>query len=427
MTSVQDKTGDEYTPKHVVIVGAGIVGVSTAIWLQRAGVKVTLVDAAGPAAGASQGNAGVLSAASVVPVTVPGLLAKVPGMLATADKPLFVRWRYLPKLMPFLFKYLKHANPADVSRIAQSLAQLLHDTADQHAALCDGLNAARYVEPGDYLFGYADRAAFEADSLGWDLRRKHNYEFEQLDASALATYDPVLGGRFGYAVRCPGHGRISDPGAYVRSLADSVVAEGGAIERASVSDIHVSDGGVRGVKTSAGDIDADGVVLAVGVWSGELARKINIKVPIEAEGGYHLEFVNPNIVPRSPTMVASGKFVMTPMDGRMRCAGVLEFAGINEKRNATALELLKKNTRALLPELEYDRIDEWMGFRPAIADSIPLIGAVGGVRNLWTGFGHHHVGLSAGPKTGRWLAGLISGSPPSDNISAFSPTRFQRR
>ncbi|MFK7966580.1 MAG: NAD(P)/FAD-dependent oxidoreductase [Burkholderiaceae bacterium] len=410
---------------HVVIIGAGMVGVSCALWLQRAGHRVTLLDPRGPAGGASQGNAGVLAAGSVVPVTVPGLLGKAPGMLLDKAAPLFVRWSYLPKLLPFLARYLRHGNVRDVNRIADALTHLLHDAYDQHMALAAGTGAEKYLSPGDYVFAYPDRAAYENDAFGWSIRRAHEVEFEEMAPDRIAEYDPLLAGRAGFAVRCGNHGRVSDPGEYVRTLAQHVVSQGGRLIETSVKDIRIENGQATGVITETEPIEANHVVLTSGVWSGELAQRLGLKVPMEAEGGYHIEWVNPTMAPRSPTMVAAGKFVLTPMDGRLRSAGVLEFGGINDKRTQAALNLLKTQTKALLPELSCDRVDEWMGFRPAPADSIPLIGPTGAVQNAWVGFGHHHVGLTSGPKTGRWLAQLIDKTLPAAELSAFSPDRFR--
>ena len=168
-------------------------------------------------------------------------------------------------------------------------------------------------------------------------------------------------------------------------------------------------------------------MLASGIWSGPLARKLGIAVPMEAERGYHVEFVGASPVPRSATMVAAGKFVLTPMDGRLRSAGIVEFGGLDPARSRRPLELLKRQTRALLPDMTFERTEEWMGFRPSTADSLPLIGAAPRAGNVWCGFGHQHVGLTAGPKTGRLLAALISHEHPNVDLAPFAPDRFTAR
>lgn len=411
--------------KTVAIAGAGIVGISCAIWLQRAGYDVIVIDREGPAGGASYGNAGVLASGSIVPVTVPGLWKKAPGMLLDRKSPLFLRWSYIPKLLPFLRSYLGSAK--NIEAISDGLLALLHDAADQHIALAKGTEAQRFVEEGDYVFGYDSRAAYEADSFGWNLRRKRNVEFEEMDAGRLAEYDPAMAGRFGFAVRCPHHGRVSDPGEYVKALARQVEKDGGKFIKAEVSGVVLEDGEATAFKTSVGDIEANHIVIATGVWSGPLMKKLGASVPMESERGYHIEFVNPSIVPRSPLMVASGKFVLTPMDGRLRCAGIVEFGGLAAPPSEAPFELLKSKTLEILPELTYERIDRWMGHRPSTTDSLPVIGALGGANNIWSAFGHQHVGLTAGPKTGRWIAQLIGGETPNFDLAIFSPNRFNKK
>ncbi len=411
-------------PKTVAIIGAGIVGISTAIWLQRVGHKVTVIDREGPATGTSYGNAGILAASSVVPVTVPGLLRKAPGYLFSKDGPLFLRWSYLPKLLPFLVKYLRHGNVADVERIADGLTLMLQDTAEQHVAAAEGTGAERFITVGDYLYGYRDKAAFDGDAFGWNIRAARGFEFEEMDADALAAYDPALADRFGFGVRCPNHGHISDPGEYVKALAAHVEREGGTFIVAEATDIAIDNGNARGVVTSQGLIAADDVVVTTGAWSGPLMTRLGLKVPLESERGYHIEFINPSIRLKAPVAVAASKFVVTPMDGRMRCAGIIEFGGLTAPPSTGPRDLLKRQTLELFPDLTYDRIDEWLGHRPSTTDSLPAIGAVGEFGNVWSGFGHQHIGLTGGPKTGRWLAQMISGQNPNVDLAAFTPGRF---
>ncbi|EFL87903.1 FAD-binding oxidoreductase [Ahrensia sp. R2A130] len=417
--------------QHVVIIGAGIVGVSAGIWLLRAGVKVTVIDPNGPAGGTSYGNAGVLAASSIIPVTAPGLMATAPKYLMDPKSPLFMRWSYLPKLLPFLTKYLPYAREDRTRKIADGLAAVLHDTADQHVAVSKGTGAENYVDVGDYLFGYDSEAAFHADKFSWDIRTDHGFEFEPMDETAIAAFDPFMAGRFPFAVRCPNHGRITDPGAYVKALAAHLESEGATFVSEAVSDVVVENGTAKGVTTDSGTIDADAVVLATGIWSKPLAEKLGVSVPMEAERGYHMEFIDPPVMPKAPVMVASKKYVLTPMGqgqtSRLRCAGIVEFGGLSPDKSSAPLDLLRENTLALVPELGDCETTDWMGFRPSTSDSLPVIGATPSASNVFTGYGHQHVGLTAGPKTGRWIAGLITGDVPNADLAAFSPTRFNRR
>lgn len=409
--------------KNILVIGAGIVGIATALWLQRDGHTVTLIDKVGPGAGASQGNAGVLASGSLVPVTVPGLLKKAPRMLMSKNQPLFLKWGYLPKLIPFLFKYMKNANAKSAEQISKGLSQLLHDAPDQHLALANGTEAAQYIGTDDYLFGYANEAAFAADRFGWGLRERRGVDFDELNASELADYDPNLKGRFGYGVKCKNHGRIKDPGAYVSKLAEYFLTEGGVLLRKEIIGFDIKDRHCKGVLTVDGSIKADTYVLTTGAWSSVWQKELGVTIPMESERGYHIEFVNPSITLRSPLMVAGGKFVVHSMEGRMRCAGVIEFGGLNNPASSAPIKLLKKQMADLFPEMTYDRIDEWMGHRPATADSLPVIGASPNAANIFLGYGHQHIGLSGGPKTGRWLAKLASGVPINTDLSAYAADR----
>lgn len=418
-----DANLESFASQNVIVIGAGIVGVSTALWLQRDGHTVTLIDKEGPSAGASSGNAGVLSSGSLVPVTVPGLFGKAPKMLFSPNQPLFLKWSYVPKLIPFLWKYMSHANAKSVERISNGLSQLLHDAPDQHLALAKGTDAEKYIDTVDYLFGYADEAAFKADSFGWGVRERRGVTFAQLDADEMVDYDPNLKGRFGYGVQCKNHGRIKDPGAYVKKLAEYFATNGGTILIKDVKGFDIKDDHCTGIITADGPVVADTYILTTGAWSSAWEKALGITVPMESERGYHIEFVNPSITLRSPLMVAGGKFVVNSMDGRMRCAGVIEFGGLDAPASKAPIKLLKKQMADLFPDLTYDRIDEWMGHRPATADSLPIIGVSPKADNVFLGYGHQHIGLSGGPKTGRWLAKLATGTPMNTDLSAYAADR----
>jgi len=410
--------------RHVIVIGAGIVGVATALSLQGEGHDVTLIDRAGPGEGASFGNGGVLAACSVVPVTVPGLLRKAPRMLFDPRQPLFLRWRYLPRLLPWLARYMAHANARDTRRIAGALAPIIGDSLADHQALAAGTPAARWIVPSDYLYIYRDRAHFEGDTFGWEIRRAHGFAWEELEGADFHAYDPAFSNDLGFAVRLPGHGRISDPGRYVKDLAAHAEAQGARLLTAEITDIAQENGRVTGVRAGGETLPCDAVALCTGAWSGPLARKLGVAVPLESERGYHLEFLEPSVMPRAPVMVASGKFVATPMDGRLRLAGVVEFGGLDAPASKAPLELLRRNARAAFPRLDWRETREWVGHRPAPADSIPLIGAAPGLDGAYLGFGHHHIGMTGGPKTGRLLAQIIAGRQPNIDLTPYSPARF---
>lgn len=411
--------------KPVVIIGAGIVGVSTALWLQRDGHDVTLVDKAGPAEGTSFGNGGVLASCSIVPITVPGLLLKAPRMLLDPGQPLFLKWSYLPKLVPWLLKYLSFGTVEAVKRRAAALHHIIGDSLADHQALARGTPAEKWIVPADYLFLYNSRANYEADAFGWSVRKENGVEWDTLEGDAFREYDPTFGPEISFAARMGDHGRISDPSLYVKDLAAHVVANGGKLITAEVTDIVRENGAVTGVRAGGETIDCGAAVLAAGVWSGPLAKKLGLNVPLESERGYHVELWEPSAMPRSPVMVASGKYVATPMEGRLRLAGIVEYGGLDAPPSKAPFELLYNNIKSAIPGISWKETTEWMGHRPAITDSIPLIGECPSVKNAYCGFGHDHVGLTGGPKTGRILAQLISGLAPNIDLAPYAPSRFQ--
>lgn len=410
--------------KRVAVIGAGIIGVSTAIHLQRNGHEVVLIDKTGPAGETSFGNGGILVSSGVVPVNAPGLIKNAPGMLLRRDSPLFMHWPYLPKMLPWLLQYMRRANARDTRLVARALTPLLHDSIGQHRALAQGTSAEKWLQESDYVFVYNDQAAFNKDAFGWSLRREMGFSWDEMDAKQFAEYEPIFQGQNKFAIRLKDHGIVRDPGEYVSDLVNHVEQQGGELIIAEFEDVVATQGRVTAVKTSEGLIDCDTVVIAAGVWSKNLIEKLDLKIPMETERGYHIELINPSQMPLNGLMLAAGKFVITPMHGRIRCAGIVEFGGLETPAQDAPLQLLKKHITELFPELKYDRIDEWMGHRPAPADSIPFIGPTKNMPDVYAAFGHHHVGLSAGPRTGQLVADMISGRKPDIDIQPYRTDRF---
>jgi D-amino-acid dehydrogenase len=411
--------------QRIAVVGAGIVGVSCALHLQRLGARVTLIDRQDPGDvdAASYGNGGILARCAVVPVATPGILLKAPSMLFSADGPLFLRWSYLPRLLPWLVPYLRSSSRKNVEHIARHLTPLLFDSVDEHRALAQGTDAGRWVRSCDYLYLYESRDAFQRDAYGWSLRRENGYEWDTLQGDAIRDFDPALSPKYEFAVVLKDHGMIADPGRYVGDLAKGFAAAGGEVVRADIKRVDTGDGGVV-LRTDSDDIEADKAVIAAGAWSDLLAAKLGANVPLESERGYHLELVNANKEPLVPVMDAARKFVAAPMHGALRLAGVLEFGGLDAPASNGPTNLLLRGAKAMLPGLEYEAKRTWMGHRPAPVDSLPVIGPAPASRQVYFAYGHHHVGLTAGPKTGRIVAQHVMGLQSNVDLDAYRCDRF---
>ena len=409
--------------RHVVVIGAGIVGVSTAIWLRRAGAQVTIIDRASPGTGTSHGNAGVLAASGVAPVTGPGLLRKAPFMLLDHDVPLYLRLSYLPRLLPWLVKYMGYANDADTRRISAALAPIVSDSVEQHKSLTADLGLSDWVTDSDYVFAYRQRADFDAEAYTWALRAQAGFSPQLIEGAGVRDYEPALGSEITCLATLKDHGFIRDPGGYVAALAHAFEQAGGKVMQAEVKDFDLTGGTVTAVQTTQGTVPCDDIVLATGVWSKPLMAKLGLNVPLESERGYHVIFEDATGGPSRPIMIASGKFVATPMAQGVRCAGILEFGGLEAGPSKAPLALLRRQAKAAFPNLKAANEIEWLGHRPAPTDSLPLIGQVGTSR-VYTAFGHHHIGLTGGPKTGRLIAGMIMGQPTNTDMKPYHPQRF---
>lgn len=410
--------------RRVVVIGAGIVGVSTAVHLQRDGHDVTLLDRQPPGEATSFGNAGIVACSSMVPVTVPGLLGKVPGYLLDPDSPLYLRWRYLPKLMPWLIPYLRRGTAGKAAEIAAHLAPIVSDAVEQHRQLAEGTTAAKWLVDSEVLYAYANRTAFEADAFAWNLRRENGFRWEVFDRKQLLDFEPILGPKIQCGILLRDHATVRYPSFYVKDLAAHFVSQGGSLVAGEAEDVLLTDGRVSAVVTSEGRLACDAAVIAGGAWSARLTARIGLKTPLESERGYHIELSNPNITPRCPVALASGKFFATTMAEGLRCAGLVEFGGLDAPASKKPFAMLKRRIKELFPKLVYEEAREWMGHRPAPIDSLPFLGEAPGRRGLYCAFGHHHIGLTGGPKTGRLVADLISGRKPNLDLAPYRVDRF---
>ena len=410
--------------KTIIVIGAGIVGVSTAIWLQRSGFKVTIIDQKGPATGASHGNAGILAASSIIPVPNPSLIKKLPFYLLSKDSPVFFKMSYLPKMFPFLISYLSKSNLREVNKYAERMTPLIFDTVCQHKSLAKGTGAEKFISYQDYCFGYETEKNFLNDKKVWKLRQKHGLPFEVVNGNEFSNFDPFYKDLFDVIVKCKNHGKINDPGLYVKTLCDHFLSQGGELIISKVNDISSKNLNDVIVKIESDTLIANKIVVATGAWSKKILKKFKIKMPLESERGYHVEYVEPNFYPKVPMMLTSKKFVITPMDGRIRVAGLVEFAGLKTLKRKPPLNLLKNKIKDLFPNLECKEKIEWLGHRPALVDSLPMLGYLDKNKQILVAFGHQHLGLTAGAKTGRIVSDLIIGNDIKLKISNYRPNRF---
>ena len=410
--------------RNVTVVGAGVIGMCVASYLQRMGASVTVLDPIEPGRSCSFGNAGALSPGACVPVATPGILKQVPKWLTDPSAPLIVRWSYLPWVLPWLIRFVKASRTREAECSAAALSALLRPVFDNYRPLLEDAKAGDLVRREGQLYVYETEAAYQADAFGWELRRRHGAAIEVLSANELREREPALAPFFTKGVVLPEHGHCLDPFGLVQALADSVRRNGGTILVQRVLDVEMGADGARAVVTAAGRHPVETMVVAAGAWSHQLARLLGHHVPLETQRGYHATLRDPSLTPRTSVMWAEKKFLATPMRMGLRFAGTVELAGLDAppdyRRASNLLELGKR----MFPHLSGGEVTRWMGHRPCLPDSVPVIGPSPNVRNVFFAFGHGHLGLSCASTTGRLVAELIMDANPCIDPAPYRIDRF---
>ncbi len=416
---------------RVVVIGAGIVGAASAIELLRDGHAVEIVEPGDPGGeqAASYGNGCWLSPSSVIPMSAPGLWKKVPGYLADPLGPLAIRWAYLPRMLGWLAAFLRAGStPARVRRIAAALRPLVADCPSRHRALAEQAGVGELIRRDGLLYVFPDRSDFEAEKLSWDIRRENGVRWLELDEDQLRQSEPSIDRRYRFGLLVEEGGHCTDPGRYVGALVAHAVALGARLHRTKARGFRIEGGRLRAVRTESGEIAADRAVIAAGAHSRALAREAGDRVLLETERGYHAMIAAPEAFPRHPIMPSDGKMANTMTLNGLRIAGQVELAGLDAAPNWKRAEILRDYALRTYPDLPRDlpasRVKVWMGHRPSTPDGLPCIGVASGCADVVHAFGHGHVGLAAGPISGRLVADIVSGATPVINPAPYDPARF---
>jgi D-amino-acid dehydrogenase len=416
---------------HLVVIGAGIVGAATALEALSAGLRVTIVEPGEPGGeqAASYGNGCWLSPMSVIPPSVPGLWKKIPKFLADPLGPLAIRWAYLPRVAPWLVRYLLAGwTEAKVEATARAIRPLLHDAPALHKALAERAGVARLIERRGLMYVYETRAQFESEAMAWRIRRKLGIGWLELGADEMRQREPELDRRYGFGALVEEGGHCRDPGAYVAALVAQAVAEGAGLRRARATGFRIEGGRLKAVLTDQGEVAADRAVICAGAYSRQLAAAAGSAVPLETERGYHAMILGAEVGPRTPLMPYDGKMSVTLTDRGLRCAGQVEIAGLAAAPNWKRAEILRDHLLRSFPALPRDlpaeRVKVWMGHRPSMPDGLPCIGPAAASADVLLAFGHGHVGLVAGPRTARAVVALLAGQVPELPLEPFRPARF---
>lgn len=417
---------------HVVVIGAGIVGAVTAVELLRDGHEVTILDPGEPGGeqAASYGNGAWFSPSSVLPVTAPRVGRKVPGWLMDPLGPLTIRWRYLPRALPWLRRFVKAGKDwKRVRRLARAMRPLVADCPERHAALAEEAGVGHLVSRTGLMYVFPSRKEFEAEAEGWKIRGEMGVKWLELDEDELRQRVPELDRRYTFGVLIEEGAHCLDPGAYVAALVALAKHRGANVVKGRATGFAFIGPKLRGVETDGAPIACNAAVIAAGARSKALARAVGSRVPLETERGYHAAILDPETGPRIPVMPSDGKMVATMTAGTLRIAGQVEIAGLEAKPNWRRAEALRKVALRTFPGLPRDlpksRVKVWMGHRPSMPDSLPCIGRARDCGNVVLAFGHGHIGLASGAISGRLVADIVSGKKPVIDPAPYSPDRFR--
>ncbi|RKF13568.1 FAD-dependent oxidoreductase [Roseovarius spongiae] len=404
----------------VVVVGAGVVGLSAALEAQARGLSVTVIDREGPAAGASAGNAGAFAFPDILPLASPGILRQAPKWLLDPLGPLSVPVAYAPRLAPWMWRFWRASRPAQVEASTRAQTAMMRLAAETLDSFLERAGLAKMLRREGQLQVYEGAREFEASMPGWDARAAEGVEFRHLTGDEIAEVQPGLSPRFTHAAFTPGWCTIDDPKDYTLALADKVRSNGGEIVIAEATALTPD-----GVRTSVGDLKGR-VVLAAGAHSHHLARTAGVRIPLETERGYNTTLPGNAFDLRQHITFSAHGFVVSRLSSGLRVGGAVELGGLERPPNFARADAMLRKARAFLPGLDASGGTQWMGFRPSLPDSLPAIGTLPGHDNVICAFGHGHLGLTQSTATARIVADLLTGRTPEIDMAPFSPARFAR-
>ena len=408
--------------QSVIVIGSGITGVSCAEELRRSGANVTLIDRvkAGDPTQTSFGNAGILAREGIMPIANPSMLKMIPQILLSPNSPVYLKWSYLAKFSPWALQFIMNGTRPKALPIILALNELIYDTVENHIQLSKNTGAARFIEKGDMTLLFRNRKQFSSDKFANQTRRNLGITWEELSRDKLLDRDPHISKLYQFGLAYKNHGWITNPAAYVSSLAKHFQENGGKILIGEVSKINGNN-----VELKGGIIlKAENIVLATGAWSKNLTSQLGHNIPLQAERGYHLSLKNASHMPPNTYIITDKKFGLTPMDGFLRCAGQSEFAPLEMPPNPKAIKNLRKFLFRLYPKLEYETETIWQGTRPTLPDSLPVIGRSSKNTSVIFAFGGQHLGLTMGPKIGKMVRDIIFERQSNINMKPYSSDRF---
>jgi D-amino-acid dehydrogenase len=408
----------------IIVIGAGIIGVTCALALQRDGHRVRILDRKGVAAEASRGNAGAFAFSDVEPLATPGILRKAPKWLLDPLGPLSIPPAHALPLLPWMLRFWRASWQDRYAAAVAAQAGLMHHSRAALERLIGQAAGEALMRREGQLQVYEGEAAYRASLPAWELRRQHGVRFDLLQSpGALAEIQPGLSPRFTHAGYTPDWMNTVDPAQWTEHLAQQFVAAGGVIEMADIRALRQVEGGIE-IETATGKTRADQVVLAAGAWSHLLARTLGDRIPLETERGYNTTFPTAGFDLRTHLTFADHGFVVSKIGEGLRVGGAVELGGLRLPPNYKRAETLLRKARDFLPGFDPQGGTQWMGFRPSLPDSLPIISRAPRADRVIYAFGHGHLGLTQSAGTAELVAALAGWRDPAISLAPFDSGRF---
>jgi D-amino-acid dehydrogenase len=408
----------------VGVLGAGIVGLCTAYYLRRAGCEVVVIDREAPGSQCSSGNAGALSSRSVAPLAMPGIVGTAIKMMLDPTGPLYLPPTYALRALPWLLRFIAASKEPRVAAIAAALATLLADSIPLHRELALDIGCPQRIGNTGQLHLYPNEAALAKDAGSWALKMQYGETIERLDRAGIQAMEPAIDDSYEVGLFLPDAAWVSQPLRYATAVADKLREMGVTIIQDEVRALN-ADGEGWTIVAGRESHRVDEVVVAAGAWSAKLLATLGVKVPLETQRGYHLSIPNPGMSVSRTVVLSDRKVFITPMEDGLRVAGTVEYGGLTRAPSHQRAALLGDHAKAGLKGLDLTQgASTWMGHRPCLPDSLPVIGEVPAHPGLWTAFGHGHLGLTGSAPTGKLLADVMTGAASADRLAPFSVARF---
>lgn len=415
----------------VVVIGAGIIGLLSALEIQARGHEVIVVDGGKPGGdqSASYGNGAWLNPAAIMPISVPGLWKKIPGYLLDPNGPFVIRWRNLPALAPWLWRFVRAGNSWDkIATCANHRFALCHDTVEGHVGYAAAAGVAHLISRTGLMFVYSDKAGAVAEKREWDMRRDFGVSFSEIPEGELRRLEPGIAPHYRFGMRLNDAAFIRDTRSYLEALAALVVARGGRVLNTRATGFSFAGNRLTAVNTETQALPCAKAVIAAGAWSAPLAKAAGDKVPLVSERGYHIVLPEVADRPQTALMPFDGKMAVTPTAAGLRIAGQVELASLSAPPDWRRTDILFGYAQRMFPDVVQEKMRRtalrWLGHRPSTPDGLPSIGASSRSGDVIHAFGHGHSGLCQAPATARLVAALVDEATPPFSPTAYRPQRF---